>query len=520
MRLKIAIVCLSGFWAGLAEVCADVRLAPVFGSNMVLQRDAPAKLVGWADVGEQVRVELCGQVVGQAVGAGKDTPWTVLLPAQKAGAIPDILVSGKNRVALTNLLAGDVWVCSGQSNMAQTLQRGEWCGYGGVLNVEQEMAEANHPQLRFFKSQSGQWEVCVPDTARSFSAASYFFGRELQEKLKVPVGLVMAAAGGTMAELWIPRPMLEDTPEFIAALAEAKRTQEELKPKEEADRLALQEWNRMVELAKKEEKAVPARPLMACTWNDQDRLRAAASTQGTGQLYTRLIAPLTALSIKGVIWYQGESNTRKASEYERLMTRLIQSWRKAWGQGDFSFLIMQLVNFEFSVNVPWHRKATFAALREAQQAVADEVPNTGLAVGIDIGEGNNIHPPNKQEVGRRLALVALKQVYGQDVVASGPALTDARFEAGKVTLAFDPGGKEQSLVFKACATNGFEVAGADGAFVPATAQQNGNTIILAAAGVTTPRAVRYAWADNPPATLFNTAGLPAAPFRRTAVSEE
>lgn len=484
-KMTIEMAMVISLLVGSAHVYADVHLAPVFGSNMVLQRDVPAKLVGWAEVGEMVTVKLGEKVVGQVAGTGKEKPWTVLLPVQKAGPVPDITVVGKNSIVLTNLLAGDVWVCSGQSNMAQSLQRGEWCGYGGVLDVEKEVVAASHPTLRLMKSPGGNWEVCSPESAKSFSAAGYFFGRELTQRLNVPVGLITAAVGGTMAELWVPRVMREGTPEFVAELEEARRTQEELK-----------------KVAK-------------CTWDEQDRLTAAQHTQDTGQLYTRMIAPLTELSIKGTIWYQGEGNTRKASAYERLMSLLIQGWRKEWGQGDFPFIVMQLVNFHFR-DEPWQGKATFAALREAQQALADHVPNTGLAVGIDIGEANNIHPRNKQEVGRRLALVALKQVYKQEVIAAGPALTDARFEPGRATLSFDAGGKGQNLVFKDAVTNGFELAGADGKFVPATAHVNGNTIVLTTAEITTPCSVRYAWADNPPATVFNTAGLPAAPFRKTA----
>ncbi|HEY1788095.1 MAG TPA: sialate O-acetylesterase, partial [Verrucomicrobiae bacterium] len=231
----------------------------------------------------------------------------------------------------------------------------------------------------------------------------------------------------------------------------------------------------------------------------------------TGYLYDRMIAPLTIMEIKGVIWYQGESNSRYAAEYPELMTQLIGGWRKAWKQGRLPFLMMQLVSFD-SPPFFWYHPGAFTELRAAQQTVADTVPDTGLAIGIDIGVPGNIHPPDKQDVGKRLALIALKQVYGRKVVASGPKLTVARFQGSKVVLAFNPEGKGQQLVLKVKTPNGFELAGVDGKFAPATAEVQQDEIILAAAGVTTPLAVRYAWADNPDVSLFNTAGLPAAPF--------
>lgn len=508
------IVATAGWLLGLNVACAEVHLAPAFGSNMVLQRDVPAKLAGWADAGETVVVKLGGQVVGNVVGAGEDKPWTMMLPVQRAGAMPDIVVEGKNSITLTNLLAGDVWVCSGQSNMEMSLQGGPWCRYGGALNVEQEVAAAAHPDIRLLRNPSKGWAVCSPESAKSFSAAGYFFGRELQSRLKVPIGLVQASVGGTAAELWTPRSARETWPGFAAALEKARRVQQELKPMADALSKAKAQWQKDVEVAKQEKKPAPPAPLAQMSEEQSYQLRAATAVIGTGNLYNGLIEPLTSMQIKGAIWYQGESNSRRSEEYAELMTHLIGGWRKAWGS-DFPFVVMQLVNFDFPRHQPWYQKGTFAELRGAQQVVAEKVPNVGIAVGIDIGVPNkHIHPPNKQDVGKRLALVALKQVYGQDVVATGPTVMDARFETGKVTLSFDPGGQEQRVVFKNSSTNGFELAGADGVFVPAAADLQGNTLVITAPGVGAPQAVRYAWADNPSATLFNTAGLPAAPFQR------
>jgi sialate O-acetylesterase len=496
------------FWmAGLTIACADVHLAPVFGSNMVLQRDVQAKLSGWADAGEKVVVKLDGRVVGSAVGAGKDKPWLVRLPAQKAGGMPEVIIEGKNIITLTNLLAGDVWVCSGQSNMNMPLAPAP--EFMGVLNWEQEVASANQSQIRLFNVQSNEWKACTPGTARSFSAAGYFFGREIQSQLQIPIGLVQSAVNGTRAELWTPLSARMKVPGFKEEFEQARQIEPELRTK----LLAQQEWEKKAGDLKKAGHAVPPKPY-AEEGDIEWKLGDVGAISLTGYLYDRMIAPLTAMEIKGVIWYQGESNSRYAAGYPELMTQLIGGWRKAWNQRQLPFLMMQLVSFD-SPPFFWYHPGAFTELRAAQQTVADTVPDTGLAVGIDIGVPGNIHPPDKQDVGKRLALIALRQVYGRKVVASGPKLTVAHFQGSKVVLAFNPGGKGQQLVLKTRTPNGFELAGRDGKFVSATAQAEQNAIIITAAGVTTPLKVRYAWADNPNVSLFTTAGLPAAPFERS-----
>ncbi len=472
---------------------------------MVLQRDVPAKISGWAAPGEAVVVKLGGKVIGQASGAGAVTLWTVTLPVLSAGPVPDLTVEGNNTLTLTNLLAGDVWICSGQSNMEMTLQSGPWCTYGGARNASEEVAAANHPQIRLFTMLSKQpWAVCAPESARSFSAAAYFFGRELEQRLQVPIGLVQAAVGGTAAEYWTPRIAREKWPGFLSALENARRFEREQKPVIEA----YEQWQKQVAEARRNGQPVPARPPEMTTALYAE-FSAARATVGTGKLYESRIQPLTAMTIKGSIWYQGEGNVDRAGEYADLLTQLIGGWRQAWGQGDFPFLIQQLVNFN-------GRPVTWPELRAGQQKVVDTIPFTGLSVGIDIGDPGNIHPANKQEVGRRLALVALRDVYGNDVVAAGPRPTAARYEADQVLLTFDPGDGQPGLVLQAGADSGFEVAGRDGRFKPATAKVSATTLTLRTAEVPDPRVVRYAWHGNPPATLFNRAGLPAAPFQMNA----
>ena len=493
---------------------AEVRLSPCFSSDMVLQRDVPVRLTGWADDGEPVRVKLGGRVVAETAGQGSGKLWTVVLPAFSAGAVPDLTVEGKNILILTNLLAGEVWVCSGQSNMEMTLAQGPWCTYGGVLNETEEVSAANDPQLRLYTSGAKTpWQVCSPETAKKFSATAYFFGRELRRKLNVPVGLVVAAVGGTPAEYWTPRAAREKSPGFAEEVARAKEVlQSDLKRLFDADRKAVEEWRKAVAEAQQKGEASPERPARLLTEDQEERVRVAIHADSAGSGYDARVRPLTGMAVKGVVWYQGESNCTRANQYADMMKMLVGGWRTDWNQPDLPFVIMQLVNFGNGAK-GWGAPESWAVLREAQQTIADTVPSVWLATGIDIGDSKNIHPKNKQEVGRRLALVALDRVYRQEIVSSGPRLTAVRINGSTAGLAFDAGGAGQSLVLKG--DGGFELAGADGVFKPAQAVLIGETVVVSSASIDTPSAIRYAWANNPASTLYNTAGLPAAPFLHT-----
>lgn len=512
-RAALALTCL----AGMHDARCEVRLPAHLSSNAVLQRDVPARISGWADPGEPVVVKLGNQVVGNAVGAGPQKQWTLTLPVLKAGPIADITIEGKNSIILSNLLAGDVWVCSGQSNMAMSLQAGPWCSYGGVTNAEREVAEANHPQIRLFTGRT-PWVVCSPESAKSFSAIGYFFGRDLEQNLRVPIGLIQAAVGGVMAEYFTPREAREARPGFAANFEESRRIQGELGPLDEAEKRSREQWLKEIEEATQKGLPRPPAPPSRLTPEQKIELRDARYTVTTGTGYDHRIRPLTTQPIKGVIWYQGEGNAGTKANYAELLTQLIGGWRHDWNQGDFPFLIMQLANYDYHPAPHLEGKATFAEVRAAQEKVSERVPNCGMATCIDIGEAKNIHPKNKQEAGHRLALVALKQVYGQDVVASGPRLVGTQFEGAKVKLSFDPGGKDQRLVFKRADLSGFELAAKDGAFVPALTVVSGTTLTLSAPSLDNPCSVRYAWADNPIATLFNSAGLPALPFQQTSAT--
>jgi sialate O-acetylesterase len=488
---------------------------------MVLQRDVPARISGTTDEGSEITVEFSGQkktvkavgangapsTQGSSVAAG----WRVTLDPMKACSEPQVMIItssiGNQKSEIKNILVGDVWICSGQSNMRQAVMKGPGCNYGGALNASNEVAAADYPGIRLYQNSGAtNWEACTPETVKRFSATGYFYALELHRRLKVPIGMAEGSMGGTDAESWAPREALFDAAEIEAA----EKVYLELKTVADEDRKASGMWKRDYDKAKKEGKPLPPQPKAKMSREDGKRCGEAARIHYAGNNYSGFIAKYTPMAIKGVIWYQGESNCSRANQYAALMTRLIAFWRKDWGS-DFPFMIMQLVNFGKGHGNP---QSGFADLREAQQKIADTVPNTGLAVGIDIGEPNNIHPGNKQEVGRRLALVALKKAYGQDVVAGGPVLKSAEFTDGKAVLSFDPGGKDQKLVLKNSATNGFELAGTDGKFVPAVAGVNESTITLTAQGVSEPSLVRYAWYDDPPVSLFNSDGLPAAPFRR------
>jgi sialate O-acetylesterase len=485
---------------------ADVKLPAIIGSNMVLQADMKAPIWGWADPGEKVTVTL-GDQKAEAT-ADKDGQWQVRLEAMKAGAGPlEMTVAGKNTLKLGNILVGEVWICSGQSNMAMSVKASR--------DPDKEISEAKYPKIRLFKVANvtsdtpltdvkGQWEECSPETVPAFSAVGYFFGRDLYKALGAPVGLVHTNWGGTPAEAWTSREGLESEPtlkpiserhqQSLAGYVAAKEDWEKAKDKRMA------EWEKAAQKAKADGKAAPRKP-------------GPPSAPGTGAgrpscLYNGMIAPLIPFGIRGAIWYQGESNAGRPMEYRKLFPAMITDWRKHWGQGEFPFLFVQLANFMARKADP--ADSNWAALREAQTLTL-ALPNTGQAVIIDIGDGKDIHPKNKQDVGKRLALAAQAGTYGKDVVYSGPMYESMKVEGDKVRLRFKHVGS--GLVAKGDKLTGFAIAGEDRKFVWADARIDGDTIVVSAKDVARPVAVRYAWADNPDCNLYNKADLPACPLR-------
>jgi len=486
---------------------AEVKLPTLFSSNMVLQQGKKAAVWGTADPGEQVTVTLGDQkATGTADSEGR---WKVELGALKAGGPWEMTVAAQNTITLHNVAVGEVWVCSGQSNMEMAVGSSARA-WGGVLNADQEAAAGNYPLIRHFtvkkavagqpqKDVEGQWVVASPETVPEFSAVGYFFGRELHKALGVPVGLIDSSWGGTPAEAWTSTPALEAVPELkpllddwsqkVAAYPRAlEQFQQELNP-----------WEQAAEKAEGEGKPAPPAPKMPPDPRSN-------SWRAAG-LFNGMIAPLTPYAIAGAIWYQGESNADRANQYRKLFPTMIQDWRHAWGEGDFPFLFVQLANF-----IQGGVKTAWAELREAQSMTLS-LPKTGMAVTIDIGDPYNIHPKNKQEVGRRLALAGEALAYGRKVVYSGPLYESMSVEGPSVRLRFKHVGG--GLVAKGGPLKGFEIAGEDRKFVAAEAKISGDTVVVRSVGgrVPHPAAVRYAWADNPECSLYNKAGLPASPFR-------
>ncbi|MFQ6098543.1 MAG: sialate O-acetylesterase, partial [Armatimonadota bacterium] len=484
-----------------APTVADVKVPAIIGDNMVLQRGVKVPIWGTADGGESVTVRLGER--RKATVADENGRWLVKFGPLSAGGPYELRIAGANTVTLKNVLVGEVWVCSGQSNMQWPLQASR--------NAKEEIAAANYPNIRLFtvgrvpaeeqqRDVQGEWVQCSPSTVPGFSAVAYFFGRDLHEALGVPIGLIHTSWGGTPAEAWTSRPALEAEPKLQPLLERWEKALTDL-PKFQAEYDAkVAKWQEALQKAKAEGRPAPRRPRPP--WPLWKQWRPAS-------LYNGMIAPLIPYAIRGAIWYQGESNAGRAYEYRALFKAMIRDWRRNWKQGPFPFLFVQLANF--MARKPEPGESAWAELREAQLR-ALSLPNTGMAVIIDIGEARDIHPKNKQDVGARLALAARKIAYGEDIVHSGPIYDSMKVEGGKIRLRFKhvDGGltAKGSKVLK-----GFAIAGADRKFVWANAAIRGDTVIVWSHKVPHPVAVRYAWADNPECNLYNAAGLPASPFR-------
>jgi len=600
---------------------ADVRLPAQFGDHMVLQRNVPLPIWGWAAPGEQVTVRLARQsqqAITDATGV-----WRVSLPKMRAGGPYTLTVNGRTAVTCADVLIGEVWLCSGQSNMAIPLSY--------AANADQAIRAAYCPSLRLFSSWyasrqtpqvacGGAWRVSTPESAQGFSAVAYFFGRKLQHELGVPVGVVQAAVGATAIESWINRTGIAGDPE-LNALGESADAETAKYPADvddtgwEAPGLADADWREMTQpqgwdAAKagmisldgvvwlRRAVAIPAEwasksltlrfgpiddgdstyfnglPVGAMDLNMPDvwktpraytvpaglvqagaaeiavrisnqfggggilgtpeqmtlapteapgaaislagpwRYRIAASWPEnacpTG-LYNGMIAPWTHCAIAGMVWYQGESNAGAAGRYRHLLPAMIAGWRSAWRRGDLPFLIVQLPNYLAAQPEPG--ESSWAELRDVQAFAATALPNVGLAVTIDIGDPQNIHPTRKLEVGDRLVLQALGIAYHRTSAYAGPTFAGMTREgdtALRVTFTHTDGGLR---TVDGGPVRGFAIAGANNKFVWAKAIIEGDTIIVSNPFVTNPTAIRYAWADNPAVNLTNGAGLPAGPFR-------
>lgn len=492
-RLRIVIL------LSATALTAEVRLPSLIADHMVLQRDVPVRIYGWAEPAEAVTVRLAGHS-GSAT-ADASGRWEVWLRPMPAGGPYELTIEGRNRLTLRDVMLGEVWVASGQSNMEWPLERSR--------DAEKEAAAANYPNIRLFKvahkvadhpveDVEGAWQQCTPESVRSFSAVAYFFARHLHQRLGVAVGVIQSSWGGTPAEAWTSRATLVSEPTLQGFLAEWDRVLANWPETKRRYEQSLKRWEERAAEAKREGRQPPARP---------------GQPLGPGHphtpagLFNGMIAPLTPYNIRGAIWYQGESNAGKGHGYlyRQLFEAMIRDWRQAWGQGAFPFLFVQLANYaKAPTNGHW------PLVQEAQLKTL-EMRDTGMAVIIDIGEAEDIHPKNKQDVGLRLALAARALVYGEKLVYSGPVFRQATREGNRLRLWFDHVGG--GLRAREGGLKGFIVAGADRVFHPAEAQIDGQTILVSSPQVSEPVAVRYAWANNPEATLFNAEGLPASPFR-------
>ena len=510
MRLttcRFLILMLASSWFAATAAVAEVRLPALFSDNMVLQREAKVPIWGAAEPGEQVTVTLGNQrVTGVADSQGR---WKVEIGPLTAGGPFEITVSGRNTITIHNVVVGEVWIGSGQSNMTMAVGNSPRA-WGGVLNGEQEIAAANFPMIRQFNVKravagqpqddtQGQWLAASPETAGEFTAVGFFFARELHKALGVAIGLIHSSWGGTPAEAWTRTAALAAEPELASIVKDWKQKLAHYPKSLEKFRQELDEWHQASLKADAEGKSAPPPPQFPADPRSNP-WRAAG-------LFNGMIAPLAPYAIRGAIWYQGESNDNRAYQYRKLFPVMIQDWRRVCGQGDFPFLFVQLAGF-MQKSAP---KTSWAELREAQLMTLS-LPKTGMAVAADIGHPYDIHPRNKQEVGRRLALVAEAIAYGKDVTYSGPIYESKSVEGDKIRLRFKhaAGG----LVARGSSPlKGFEIAGEDRQFVPAEARIEGSTVMVRSDKIPAPVAVRYAWADYPDCSLYNRAGLPASPFR-------
>lgn len=604
---------------------STVRLPALLSDGLVLQREKPVRIWGWAAPGENVTVTFAKQK--KSVQTDAQGRWEVKLNTLRAGGPYEMTITGTNTLSLKNILVGEVWFAAGQSNMEMTM------GWPTFKHPE-EITKADLPQIREFSvspgsditihdQAAGKWVVCSPKTVGNFGAAAYFFARDLHQQLQVPIGIIRSAWGGTGIESWISLDALQSEPVLKGALASYTRDaavaaqlpreltladSDWMKPEFDDSKwsnitlplfwdyalypieydegiiwarrnvtipaawagkslkiaMAVDDWETTYfngkevghstehsqktrtydipgELVKAGTASIAVRTfkfgwggiiseegrmrlsvaddptqflILSGAWKYQPAMlaRGVVSPRMPTVLYNAMVAPFTPATIRGAIWYQGEANTstNSAFNYRKMLPTLIRNWRKKWGEGDFPFYFVQLPNFMAQSTDP-NQSSSWAVLRESQAATLS-VPNTGMAVTIDIGQADDIHPGDKINVGKRLALAALEKTYGKKIHGQSPLFERMKVEGNKIRVQFT--NARGGLVTKDNApVKGFAIAGADGIFVWADAIIDGSTVIVSSARVDHPVAVRYAWGDNPICNLYNKEDLPAGPFR-------
>ncbi|OOV17470.1 sialate O-acetylesterase [Flavobacterium sp. LM4] len=486
------------FLSASFSITAQVKLPALVSENMVLQQNAKVNLWGWASPNEKINIQLGWQNSSIETIANSTGNWKVTVETPQGSEKEySIIINASNKITLNNILIGEVWICSGQSNMYFPVGKEEGTWKTGVKNYEEEIVKSNYPNIRLFTvltnasakpldDVTGRWESCSPETIKTFSAVAYFYGRELYQKLKIPIGLISTSWGGTKAEAWTSQNVLEENPDFLTILEEDAKNEKGYQEKLEMYYLNLRNEKQANNNASKTELKKPKKEANKTSY----------------VLYNAMLHPLINYTMKGVIWYQGESNSGKAKLYQTLFPAMVKSWRDDWKQGDFPFYYVQITP----------HKGQTPEIREAQLLSLQKISNSGMAVTTDVGDTNNIHPIDKQTVGHRLALIALAKTYNEDkLVYSGPIYNHMKIKKDKIQLFFDyadSGFKKTTGDLKE-----FEIAGDDKTYYPAVAKIDGKTIIVSSEKVKNPKAVRFAWKALPDPNLFNAENLPASPFR-------
>lgn len=492
---------------GLSTLSARPSLPPHFGPHMVLQCDQQLPLWGRSEPGEKITLSFAGQ--SRTFTADAQGAWSTSLDPLCVSASPrSLTVSGDkpdssgdmSPLVLDDILVGEVWLCSGQSNMDMTVAMTPKYRFAGVNNEAAEVAAANHPLIRMFTgtptcintpqySVPGLWRACTPNTVREFSAAAYFFARRLRQDLDVPVGLVTLSYGASTAQAWIRREAITADPLLKPVLDTFDAQVANHVAPSEAEIIA---WKAEVEKARSLGLRAPKQP----------KSDPVLDQHNPTVLFNGMVNPVVPMALRGILWYQGESITAPKELFPRWNETLIKDWRKLWGR-DLPFYFVQLASHKAASNSPTVRE---------QQALALALPSTGMAVAIDIGDRDNVHPKNKQEVGARLALIALAKTYGKEIEYSGPVLSSSQREGSALRLLFTHA--KGGLVVREGNVRTLEIAGPDGKFFPAEAVLDGDSLLVSNSSIQNPRSVRYAWAAYPEGSnLYNQAGLPAAPFR-------
>ena len=507
------------FLIGLFLCCcsvshAEVSMPAIFGDNMVLQQRTGAPIWGWAESGEQVTVS--GSWGEEATATtGSDGTWKVFLKTPSYGGPHQVNVEGRNRITFSNVLVGEVWLCAGQSNMGWRLT--------ATIGGEEEAQKANYPEIRIFRSErahshepqtdvKAEWKVCNPQSAGTCSAVTYYFAKKLYEELSIPIGVVLQPYAGTPIEGWMPRDIQLGDPFTLADIEEMDAASASY----DLD-AAKRQLERQMELFKEGKRRGEPKLRTPANWGHQY----------PGNIFNGMIYPVRPYGIRGAIWYQGERNAKhvaQAANYANQLPRMINYYRSSWHDlsggnvaKNFPFYFVQLPAWLPEQTEPVEPHAAWAVNRESMMKVAKTVPNTGTAVSIDTGDAILLHPKDKKPIGLRLAYLALKGTYDEDIVAYGPRYRSHQVNGNEIILTFDSVGSGLRASRKG-PLDAFAIAGEDRFFKWANAKIDGNTVVVSAEGISNPVAVRYAWADNPSRRnlLYNQEGIPASPFRTDA----